>query len=315
MQNTTMVKAVPKKSVWAKIAKEFRTNKYNYLLLLPTLVYYIVFHYWPMYGAQIAFRDYYVTKGILGSPWVGLKHFEAFFGSYYFGRLFRNTCVLSGLNILFGFPAPILLALLLNEVRVDWYKRTVQTITYLPHFISLVVICGIILDFTKSDGLFNDLIAAFGGERIMFMQQSKWFRPIYIISGIWQEVGWGSIIYLSAIAGISQEQYEAAKIDGANRWQETLHVTLPGIVSTIVVLLILRVGRIMSLGYEKVLLLYNESTYDTADIISTYVYRRGIQNAEYSFSAAVDLFNSVINMAMLLIVNYISNKVNDSGLF
>lgn len=316
MQNTTTtVYGRPKKSLWQRLQKEFRVNKYNYLLLLPAILYYVIFHYWPMYGAQIAFRDYYVTKGIFGSPWVGLKHFEAFFKSYYFGRLFRNTCFLSGYNILFGFPAPILLALLLNEVRVDWYKRLVQTVTYLPHFISLVVICGILLDFTKSDGLINDIIAAFGGERIVFMQQTRWFRTIYVASGIWQEVGWGSIIYLSAIAGISQEQYEAAKIDGANRWQETVHVTLPGIASTIVVLLILRVGRIMSLGYEKVLLLYNEGIYETSDIISTYVYRRGIQNAEYSFSSAVDLFNSVINMSMLLLVNYISNKVNDSGLF
>ena len=226
-----------------------------------------------------------------------------------------NTVLLSGLNILWGFPAPIILALLLNEVRNQVFKKTVQTITYLPHFISLVVACGIIIDFTKQNGLINDIIAFFGGERILFLQSPEWFRPVYIISGIWQEIGWGSIIYLSAIAGISQELYEAAKIDGANRWQETWHITLPGIMETIVILLILRVGKLMSLGYEKVLLLYNETTYLTADIISTYVYRRGIQNAEYSFASAVDLFNSVINMALLLIVNAISKRVQGSSLF
>lgn len=304
-----------KRSLWHRIVRDFVFNKYNYLLLAPALIYYILFHYVPMYGAQIAFRDYYVTKGILGSDWVGLKYFEQFFSSYYFGRLVTNTVLLSGLNILWGFPAPIILALLLNEVRNQVFKKTVQTITYLPHFISLVVACGIIIDFTKQNGLINDIIAFFGGERILFLQSPEWFRPVYIISGIWQEIGWGSIIYLSAIAGISQELYEAAKIDGANRWQETWHITLPGIMETIVILLILRVGKLMSLGYEKVLLLYNETTYLTADIISTYVYRRGIQNAEYSFASAVDLFNSVINMALLLIVNTISKRVQGSSLF
>lgn len=304
-----------KRSLWHRIVRDFVFNKYNYLLLAPALIYYILFHYVPMYGAQIAFRDYYVTKGILGSDWVGLKYFEQFFSSYYFGRLVTNTALLSGLNILWGFPAPIILALLLNEVRNQVFKKTVQTITYLPHFISLVVACGIIIDFTKQNGLINDIIVFFGGERILFLQSPEWFRPVYIISGIWQEIGWGSIIYLSAIAGISQELYEAAKIDGANRWQETWHITLPGIMETIVILLILRVGKLMSLGYEKVLLLYNETTYLTADIISTYVYRRGIQNAEYSFASAVDLFNSVINMALLLIVNAISKRVQGSSLF
>ena len=304
-----------KKNIGRRILRDFVFNKYNYLLLAPALIYYIVFHYVPMYGAQIAFRDYYVTKGILGSDWAGLKYFEQFFTSYYFERLITNTVLLSGLNILWGFPAPILLALLLNEVRSQLFKKSVQTITYLPHFISLVVACGIIIDFTKQNGLINDIIAFFGGERILFLQSPEWFRPVYIISGIWQEIGWGSIIYLSAIAGISQELYEAAKIVGASRWKETLHITIPGIMETIVILLILRVGKLMSLGYEKVLLLYNETTYKTADIISTYVYRRGIQNAEYSFASAVDLFNSVINMALLLIVNAISKRVQGSSLF
>lgn len=303
------------KRIGHRILKDLRLNKYNYLLLMPALIYYILFHYAPMYGAQIAFRDYYVTKGILGSTWVGFKYFEQFFSSYYFSRLLTNTVLLSGYNILFGFPAPIILALLLNEVRNRFFKKAVQTITYLPHFISLVVACGIIIDFTKQNGLINDIIAFFGGQRILFLQSPGCFRPVYIISGIWQEIGWGSIIYLSAIASIPQDLYEAAKIDGASRWKETIHITIPGIMETIIILLILRVGKLMSLGYEKVLLLYNETTYLTADIISTYVYRRGIQNAEYSFAAAVDLFNSVINMALLLSVNAISKRVQGSGLF
>jgi len=268
-----------------------------------------------MYGAQIAFRDYYITQGILGSKWVGLEHFREFFTSYYFGRLLKNTILLSGLNLLIGFPIPIILALLINEVRNSKFKRTVQTITYLPHFISLVVICGIVLDFTKNNGLINDILSFFGIERILFMQDPKWFRTVYIISDIWQQAGWNSIIYIAAISTIPQDLYEAAKISGCNRWQETIHITIPGIASTIIVLLILRVGRIMNIGHEKVLLLYNESIYSTADIISTYVYRRGIQNAEYSFSAAVGLFNSVVNMLLLLFVNFMSKKVTEDSLF
>lgn len=302
-------------SIGQRLKKEFQVNKYNYLLLLPALIYYIVFHYAPMYGAQIAFRDYAITQGILDSEWIGLQNFKDFFQSFYFSRLMKNTILLSGLNIIIGFPIPIILALLLNEVRNSMFRRTVQTITYLPHFISLVVICGIVLDFTKYNGLINDILSSFGMDRIVFMQDAEWFRPVYIISDIWQHTGWNSIIYIAAISAIPPELYEAAKISGCNRWQEIIHITLPGIASTIIILLILKVGRIMNIGHEKVLLLYNESIYSTADIISTYVYRRGIQNAEYSFSAAVGLFNSVINMVMLLSVNFLSKKITDESLF
>ncbi|MGI5899499.1 MAG: ABC transporter permease [Christensenellales bacterium] len=313
----TVKAAIParKNGILMRIRRDISINKFNYLLLMPAVLYYIVFHYWPMYGAQIAFRNFSVAKGILGSPWVGLRYFREFFESYYFVRLLSNTLILSVQNIIYGFPAPIILALLLNEVKNERFKKTVQTITYLPHFISLVVICGIILDFTKQGGVINQLIGYFGIAPIQFMLRPSWFRPIYIISGIWQEVGWGSIIYLAAISNISSELYEAARIDGAGRWKETIHITLPGIASTVTILLILRVGRIMSIGYEKVLLLYNESTYSTADIISTYVYRRGIVNAEYSFSAAVGLFNSVINLALLVTVNSISRKLGDNSLW
>ncbi len=302
-------------SARARIARDFARHKYLYLLLLPAVMYYALFHYMPMWGAQMAFKNFFVSKGIAGSDWVGLIHFENFFTSFYFTRVVTNTLLLSGLNILIGFPMPVLLALLINEVKNDPIKKTVQTITYLPHFISLVVVCGLVISFVKSDGLINDLIAAVGGERSLFLQESGSFRTVYIVSDIWQQTGWGSIIYLSAISTIPQEQYEAVRIDGGNLWHEIIHITIPGIVNTMIILLILRIGRIMSLGYEKVLLLYNESTYKTADIISTYVYRRGIQNAEYSFSTAVGLFNSVINMIMLLLANFLSNKYGDRGLF
>ncbi len=303
------------KSAGARIMRDFARHKYLYILLLPAVLYYALFHYMPMWGAQMAFKNFFVSKGIAGSDWVGFIHFENFFTSFYFKRVVLNTLILSGLNILIGFPMPVLLALLINEVKIRSVKKTVQTITYLPHFISLVVVCGLVIGFLKSDGLINDLIAAVGGERRLFLQESGSFRSVYIISDIWQQTGWGSIIYLSAIASIPQEQYEAVRIDGGNLWHEMMHITLPGIVNTMIILLILRIGRIMSLGYEKVLLLYNESTYETADIISTYVYRRGIQNAEYSFSTAVGLFNSVINMLMLLLANFISNKYGERGLF
>ena len=312
---TTKAKAKSKSGVGVLISREFYKNRYLYILLLPAIAYYVIFHYLPLWGIQIAFRDYYVTSGITGSEWVGLIHFQEFFGSYYFPRVLKNTLILSGLNILIGFPVPIILALLINEVKSTKFKKTVQTITYLPHFISLVVACGLVISFLKNDGLINDIIATFGFERKLFLQDPNSFRAVYIISDIWQQAGWGSIIYLSAITSIAQEQYEAVRVDGGNLWHEIVHVTLPGIASTMVIMLILRVGRLMSLGYEKVLLLYNESTYSTADIISTYVYRRGILNAEYSFSTAVNFFNSVINMILLLVTNGISNKFGDRGLF
>lgn len=305
----------PNQKFFEKAVKHFEKNKYLYLLLLPAIIYYCVFHYLPMWGVQIAFRDFRITKGILDSKWVGLKHFKDFFDSFYFGRIVTNTVLLSGLNLLIGFPVPILLALMINEVTNSRLKRTIQTVVYLPHFVSLVVACGLVISFLQSSGLINDIIEMFGGKRYAYLQDPAYFRRIYILSDIWQQAGWGSIIYLSTISTIPQEQYEAARIDGGNLFHEIIYITIPGIIDTMIVLLILRIGRIMSIGYEKVLLLYNESTYETADIISTYVYRRGIKNAEYSFSTAVGLFNSFINMVLLLFANYISNKYGDKGLF
>lgn len=297
------------------VARDFKRNKFVILMALPVVIWYIIFHYVPMYGIVIAFKSYSPMKGILGSKWIGLLHFKDFFNSYYAWRVIRNTLLINIYQLIFGFPAPIILALLLNEVRNNVFKRTVQTVSYLPHFVSMVVICGLIVDFTSKNGLVNDIVALFGGERANFLLQPEWFRFIYVSTGIWQQIGWGSIIYMAALAGIDSEQYEAATIDGANRWKQFLHVTLPGIAPTIIILLILNIGRLMSEGFEKVILLYNPGTYETADIISSFVYRRGLVESNYSFSAAVGLFNSVVNLTLLLASNWISRKVNDISLW
>jgi putative aldouronate transport system permease protein len=284
-------------------------------MILPVFAFYIIFHYGPMYGLQIAFRDYNPVDGVTGSPWVGLKHFISFFNSFYFGRLIRNTLLISVETLVFGFPAPIIFAILLNEIRTSWYKRTLQTLSYLPYFISTVVMCGIIVNFTRSDGVINDIIAAFGGERKTMLQYPQYFRPVYVISGIWQSLGWNSIIYLAAISGIDMQLYEAAKIDGAGRFAQVFHVTIPSIAPTIIILFILRMGSMFSVGSDKVLLLYNSATYETADVISTYVYRRGILDGDFSFSAAVGLFNSLINFFLIIITNKISSMVSETSLW
>ena len=268
-----------------------------------------------MYGVIIAFKKYRPSLGIAESSWVGFDNFMRFFNDPWIWRLLRNTISISFLMLLFSFPAAIFLALLLNEVKVSWFKRTVQTITYMPHFIALVVVCGLINSFCQSKGLLNDIIVFFGGERSNLLANPKLFYPIYVISGIWQNTGWSSIIYLAALAGIDQEQYEAAKIDGAGRIQQMLHITFPGLIPTISMLLVLNMGSILSVGYEKILLLYQPLTYEVADVISTYVYRKGLIDADYSFSTAVNLFNSVINIIFLVTSNRISKKMGQSGVF
>ncbi|MCZ8520353.1 ABC transporter permease subunit [Paenibacillus mucilaginosus] len=297
------------------ILADIRKNKLLYVMLVPVLLYYVVFHYAPLYGAMIAFKDFSPRLGIWGSEWVGFEHFAAFFEGPYFWRTIKNTLLVSMYEILFGFPAPILLALLLNEVRHQFFKRMVQTVTYMPYFISLVVICGIVKDFTHSDGVLNDLIVLFGGERLTLLLEPGYFRTVYVTSGIWQQVGWGTIIYLAALTGIDPEQYEAARIDGAGRWKQMLHVTLPGLLPTIMILLILEMGRLMNVGFEKIILLYNPGTYETADVVSSYVYRVGLQEFNYSFSAAVGLFNSIVNFALLLLSNGLSRKWNNTSLW
>lgn len=305
----------PRKSFGQRVKVELSRHKYLYLMLIPVALYYIIFLYVPMYGSIIAFKDYRPDLGILGSPWVGLKHFKDFFTSIYAWRVIRNTLQISLGTLLFGFPAPIILALLLNEIRSKMFKKSVQTLTYLPHFISTVVICSIILNFTATDGVINSIITALGFEPIQFMIREEWFQPIYIGTTIWQQVGWNSIIYIAALAGIDQQLYEACRIDGGGRLRQLLTVTLPGILPTIVVMLIMNAGKIMSIGYEKILLLYNSNTYETADIISSFVYRRGIVDMNYSFASAVGLFNSVINLILLVSVNRICRKMTDNSLW
>lgn len=299
-----------------RVVKDFFKNKYLYIMVLPVVLYYLILHYMPMYGAIIAFKQFNIARGVWESPWVGLKHFQDFFNSIYFWRVVRNTLLINIYNLVFGFPAPIILALLLNELRQKLFKRVVQTVTYLPHFISLIVICGMIIDFVSRDGLINDIITWFGGQRSALLGSAGNFRTIYVASGIWQEVGWGSIIYLAALSGINPDLYEAARVDGAGRWRQMWHITLPGLVPIIMILLIMRIGHMMDVGFEKIILLYNPMIYETADVISSYVYRKGLTgNYEYSASAAVGLFGSVINTLLLIAANFTAKKTTGSGLW
>lgn len=307
--------SIPKKPFLQRVKTNWKRNKWKYILLLPVVLYFLIFAYKPMYGIIIAFQNYKPTKGFSGSEWVGLTHFINFFSSRECWRVVRNTFSISLLSIIFGFPAPILLALLLNEIRHNKFKRVIQTISYLPHFVSIVIICGLIKNFCLTDGAINSIIGFFGGQQHDLLQDKSLFYPIYVATDIWQEIGWGSIIYLAAIAGIDQEQYEAAIIDGAGKLAQILHITLPGIMPTITVLFILRMGAVLNVGFEKVLLLYNPVTYEVADVISTYVYRVGLMGAQYSFSTAVSLVNSLVNIIFLVVANAICNKVNGSGLF
>lgn len=297
------------------IKKDFRRNKSLYIMFLPILVYFIVFKYMPMYGVLMAFQNYSPRLGISGSTWVGFKNFTSFFNSPSFWLILRNTVRISLTSLLFGFPAPVILALLLNEIRSVKVGRLVQNITYLPHFISLVVVCGLIHTFTKDTGVIGSAYNALTGSKGAMLNNPKLFIPIYVVSNIWKDVGWGSIIYLAALLGIDNSLYEAAEIDGAGRWKQTLHITIPGILPTFVIMLILRLGQILGVGYEKILLLYNSSTMDVADVISTYTYRRGLIDQSWSYSAAVGLFNSAVNLIFLGASNYISKKVNGYALW
>jgi len=298
-----------------RIRRDFRKHWLVYLMALPVVAFYLIFCYLPMWGALIAFVDFKPRLGLFGSPFVGLKHFVDFVTGLYFWRVVRNTLMLNLWGLAIGFPAPIVLALMLNEVRNRVFKRSIQTLTYLPYFISLVVVCGIIINFTASDGLVNHIVAAFGGKRVALLGEASLFRPIYTLSGVWQGIGWSSIIYLAALASIDPELYEAARMDGAGRFRQMRHVTLPGISSTIGILLILTVGGMMNHGYEKVILLYNPLTYETADIISSYVYRRGLVDFDFSFSTAIGLMTAVLNFILLYSTNRLSRSHSDVGIW
>ncbi|MBM3187554.1 MAG: sugar ABC transporter permease [Chloroflexi bacterium] len=295
--------------------RALKRDKYLYLLMLLPLAYFAIFHYVPMYGVTLAFKDFDVGKGILRSPWVGLKHFREFFSNPYSLKLVRNTLLLRLWDIAFGFPVPIVLALLLNELRSERFKRLVQTSSYLPHFMSLVVVCGMIVTFLASDGPINSVVRYFGGKPQPWLLRAEWFRPIFTFSGIWQSAGWESIIYLAALTGISLELYEAAMIDGANRWQRLLYITIPGIAPTVTIMFLLRIGQILTIGFQKVLLLYSGAVYETADVLGTYVYRRGILGADFSFATAVGLFQSAVGLVFIVVSNRLAKQVGETSLW
>lgn|SRR5690606_31696061 len=286
-----------------------------YTLAILPLAYFLVFRYLPMLGNVIAFRRFQPGGSIFGEEWVGLQYVEFFINDPTFWQVFWNTLILGALTLVFCFPLPIVLALLLNEIRVRYFKRFVQTVTYLPHFLSIVIIAGMILQLTSLDGTINQIIRAFGGEPIPFMQEAEWFRTIYVSSEVWQTVGWGSILYLAALTTIDDQLYEAARIDGAGRWRQTWHVTLPGIRPMMVTLLILNIGTFMAVGFEKVLLLYNPLTYSTADVIPTYLYRIGLESNNFSYAAAIGLFEAIIGLTLILSANAISRRAVGASLW
>ncbi|WP_121609796.1 ABC transporter permease [Mesobacillus foraminis] len=295
----------------AKIRKDWQL----YTLLILPIIYLLIFKYGPMFGNVIAFRRFMPGGNIYGEEWVGLHYFNMFINDPVFWNVFKNTLMLGGLGLLFTFPMPIIFALLLNEVKSRKFKKFVQTASYLPHFLSIVIIAGMILQLTAVNGSINALVEFFTGSKITFMQQAEWFRTIYISSEIWQGMGWGAILYLAALTTIDDSLYEAAKIDGANRWKQTLHITIPGILPTIVTLLILNIGSFMAVGFEKVLLLYNPLTYETSDVISTYLYRIGLESNNFSYATAIGLFESLIGLILVLTANSISRKLTERSLW
>jgi putative aldouronate transport system permease protein len=310
-ESTIPFEKINKKSRWKQITENYEL----YLFMLPAIVYFIVFQYVPMYGVLIAFKDFTASLGILGSPWVGFQQFERFFQNYQFWALIKNSLSLSVFQLVIGFPMPIIIALLLNQMVQEKYKRFVQTVIYAPHFVSTVVLAGMVFVFFSDKGLVNSVITLFGGKATSFMAEPSWFQPLYIGSGVWQETGWACIFYLAALAGVSPEIHEAATMDGANKWQRILHVDIPAIMPTAIILLILAVGNIMNLGFEKAYLLQTPLNQPSAEIIPTYVYKVGLQQADYSFGAAVGLFNSVINLVLLWFVNKAARRISGSGLW
>lgn len=310
-----LVKTKPNNKRFENMKKQLSKNWQLYVFLLPVLIFFFIFNYIPMYGVQIAFKDFIAVEGIWGSPWVGFEHFTRFFESYYFWRLLRNTLSLSIYELAL-FPLPIILALSLNELDNGKFKKWSQTITYAPHFISVVVLIGMVVIFLDPvSGLFNRVIEFFGGEAIHFLTSPRWFRHVYVWSGIWQSLGWSSIIYIAALSGINPELHEAATVDGATRLQRIRYINIPGILPTIVIMLILRIGSFMSVGFEKVLLLQNSLNASTSTVIQTFVYETGLLGGQYSFAAAVGLFDSIINITLLVIFNYLARKTTDNSLW
>ena len=298
--------------------RAFQRDKWLYLIMLLPFVYYVLFCYYPMYGVTLAFKQYKPNLGIIGSPWAsnnGMKYVLQVVRDPYFWTVFRNTIILNIENLIITFPAPIILALMLNEVAHARYKRIVQTVTYLPHFLSTVVVVGMMNSMFNSSGIVNQIIASMGMEKINFLNDAQYFRPMYIGSNIWQSVGWDTIIFLSALSGLDMQLYEAAKIDGAGRWKQTLHVTIPGILPTIIIMLILAMGRIMNVSYQKILLMMTGTNQSVSDVISTYVYRRGITKADFSYATAVNLFQSLVSLLFVSVTNWISRRTSETSLW
>lgn len=315
LEKVNQKNALGKKTVWQKLKTDFKDHKAIYIMLIPVILYYVIFQYGPFGGLIVAFKDYKPARGILGSDWIGLENFIKFFNSYYFWTLLRNTLWISIQSIIWGFPAPIILAILLNEVRMTKFKKFVQTVTYMPHFISTVVIAGLIIDLVATQGVITQVLGFFGYQGGNLLHVSKFFVPIFVVSDIWQQIGWGTIIYIAALAGISEELHEAAQIDGANRWKRVIHITLPGIAPTMVTMFILRIGSIMTVGWEKITLLSNPAISDTAQVISSFVYEQGLLGGEYSYTAAIGLFNSIINFTLIVLANRISRQVNETSIW
>lgn len=287
-----------------------------YLMLLPLVIWFLLFLYKPMYGLQIAFKDFSLFKGVDASPWVGFEHFQTLFDSDMFLRAIKNTFIISFLNLMIGFPMPIILALMFNEIAQGKFRKTIQTIVYLPHFISLVIIAGIVINiFSPSTGVVNLLLQKLGFDPIYFLTQPEWFRPIFIGSGIWQEAGFQSIVYLAAIAGVSPSLYESAVVDGATRWQMMWKITLPCILPTIIIMLIIRIGNLLEVGFELIILLYQPSTFQTADVINTFIYRQGLVGNQYDVAAAAGLFNAVVAFVLVMTANTISRRFTRTSLW
>ncbi len=308
-KQSTAVAVQPKHrqgDAWRKI----KQNKQLYVIFFLPFLYFVVFRYGAMGWLLLAFKDYNAVEGLFGSQWVGFKHFIDFFSMPDFWRLLRNTLLISIYTLIFSFPVPIVLALMINEVENRHFKKIVQSVTYLPHFFSMVIICGMLVDFLTTDGLINKIIVACGGEPISFLTDPAWFRTIYVASGIWQGAGWGSIMYLAALNGVDPQLYESAVIDGASKLQQMRHISIPAILPIISVQLLMNIGSLLSVGYEKIILLYNGATYETADVISTYVYRRGLQGADYGYGTAVSMFQSVVSLILVIFANKIANKVS-----
>ncbi|MBB6634878.1 ABC transporter permease [Cohnella thailandensis] len=300
----------------SRLSRRLVRNKWLYLMILPGLLYFVIFKYLPMYGLIIAFKDYKPFAGINGSEWVGFKHFDRLFTESDFGTILTNTLVLFGLNLVFFFPIPIILSLMLNEVRLTFFKRIFQTVIYLPHFMSWVIIVSIgYVMLTMDGGIINEFIASLGFEKINFLLSPEWFRPTYIIQVIWREAGWGTIIYLAAIAAIDPQLYEAARMDGAGRLRQIWHITLPAIRSVIIVLLILKIGDVLELGFEHVYLLLNSMNRDVAEIIDTYVYTAGLRQGQFSYSTAVGFFKSLVGLVMVMIANRLAKKMGEEGVY